>query len=163
MPDRDTHSQDLYRLAIEEGIRAVQQQEAELGRIRDRTINLLGLVATATAFFVGAALQSDTRGPRFYLPLGLGTALFLALAYCSWDLLKPVEHWKAKVSSTVLIEDFASRPAAESYALLASFYTSAKDSNDAKLNPLRNKLRTAVALSGAVVLAWIALVWSVAG
>ncbi len=63
----------------------------------------------------------------------------------------------------MLIEDFASRPAAESYALLASFYTSAKDSNDAKLNPLRNKLRTAVALSGAVVLAWIALVWSVAG
>lgn len=159
--DRDTSENSLYRFAIDEGIRSIQHQDAEASRIRDRIVNMIGLTAAASAFLVGAALESAERGLRFYGPLACGTALFLALLVLGWRILSPARSWAAKVSPKILVRDFASR--AEGYELLAGFYEAAQDENEAVLEILRRRLRRALLLSGGVILSWIGLAWLVAG
>ncbi|MEM9654341.1 MAG: hypothetical protein AAGA65_19765 [Actinomycetota bacterium] len=157
----ETGDLELYKFAIEEGIRSLEHQGSELNRIRDRTINLFGLTATASAFLIGAALQSQTRGLSFYLPLAVGTALFALLAGLGWMTLKPCQ-WRAKVSSEVIVEDFAGSASADQYQQLAGFYTEAFRFNEQQLGSLRLRLRWSLLTSAGLVTTWIALVWMVA-
>jgi hypothetical protein len=159
--DRDTAQVDLYRFAIDEGIRSLQHQDAELNRIRDRAVALVTLTATASAFLVGAALQANTRGWRFYAPLAVGTALFVLLLWNGWKLLRKV-RWAAKVWAEVIVEDFASKPPAQGYALLARYYSQAQDENERVLEGLRRTLQWAIVNAGAMIVVWIVLIWLVA-
>jgi hypothetical protein len=83
--DPELSGLEVYQLAIQEGIRSLEDQTNEVSRIRDRIANLTVLTATATAFLVGAALESVTRGARFYLPLAVGTGLFVVLLAARGD------------------------------------------------------------------------------
>ena len=159
---REAAVQELHKFAIQEGIRALQHQEAELGRMRDRAIALAGLTAAAAAFLVGAGLKAPHGGWSFYAPLGLGSLLYLGLLYQSWLLLKPVPKWKAKVSGTVILEDFASQEPAAAYASLAGFYEQARLDNEASLTPLRSALVLALAFAGGTVVSFLMLAWLVA-
>lgn len=160
--DRDTVNEELYRFAIQEGIRTLQHQDQELSRVGDRVVALVGLTATATAFLIGAALQATTRGPRFFIPLSLATLFFLALLIVGFRLLTPVKTWAARISGTVIVEDFASLSGEEAYRMLATFYDRARNDNEKILKPLRSQLRLALALSGLTVLTSVILVWLVA-
>ena len=162
MDDKQTAAQDLYRFAIQEGIRALQHQEAELSRMRDRAIAMAGLTATAAAFLVGAALHATMRGPRFYIPMTIGSVGYLVLLGLCWLLLKPVNEWSAKVSGTVILDDFASREPPEAYRLLAGFYESARVANESVLVSLRTRLVWALICAGGTVAAFLTLTWLVA-
>jgi hypothetical protein len=153
---------ELARFAIEEGIRALQLQEAEAARIRDRVVTLVGLVAAGSSFLVGAALDESTRGWRFHGPLLLGTVLFVVLMLQGWRVLRPTRSWASKVSSEVIVEDFAPLPLREGWALLARFYGKAQLDNEAVLDGLRAGLQRALLLAGGVTVTWMALIWLVA-
>jgi hypothetical protein len=68
----------------------------------------------------------------------------------------------SKVSSVLLVDDFATQEPSMAFRQLAAFYDKARDENENQLTPLRRKLRLAVAVAGVTVLAFLALVWLVA-
>jgi hypothetical protein len=150
----------LHQLALQEGVRSLEEQTREVGQIRDRIVSLIALTATATAFLVGAALAGRTRGAGFYIPLGVGTALFVVLVALGWAILRPLDGWRSKVSPTVLVEDFSDGLAG--YRALASFYDQAFDANETKLDQLRTRMQFATAVAGAMIVCWVVLVWFVA-
>lgn len=160
MADPELSRVELHQLALQEGIRSLEDQRVEVSRIRDRVVNLVALTATSTAFLVGAALNSTSRNTRFYAPLAVGTGLFVALLILGWMILRPLKQWNAKISPTVMVEDFAD--GLEGYRALVSFYDRAQAENEAKLDRLRTYMQWALLTSGAVTISWIALVWLVA-
>jgi hypothetical protein len=159
MPDPDA-SLAMHQLALQEGIRSLESQTIEVSQIRDRVVSLISLVTAASAFLVGAALEAKTRGMRFYVPLGMGTAVYMVLVWQGWHILRPLKAWNAKVSAPVMIDDFSD--GRDGFRALASFYENAQDENEKQLTRLRALMRLALLTSGALMICWILLVWLVA-
>lgn len=86
----------MLRIAIDEGKRLLDDQVAELDGMRQRTVQFLAFVGSATAFLVGAGLSSGTRDFTFTV-LAVSGAIFFILVLClALSVLQGVTPWKKK-------------------------------------------------------------------
>ena len=69
---------ELYKLAYLESVRAVEFQGRQLEGVRQRTVQYLAFIGTATAFLVGTGLSGPTRDGWFFAIAGFGTLLAAA-------------------------------------------------------------------------------------
>jgi hypothetical protein len=153
---------ELGRFAIEEAIRALDRQHTSVERLRARALAFVGLTATSSAFFVGAAFESDVRGPRFLVPLAFGTVLFGVVFIQLWLTQRPIEDWRDRVSAAVIVDDFGADAMPDPFVKLAAFYDNAVVSNAHKLRLLSREVRILSATCGALTACWLILVWLVA-
>lgn len=70
---------ELLKAAYEAGHRALDQQYSALTAIRQRSVQFMAFVGSATAFLVGSAISAaPTRGILFYVSLVSATVISLA-------------------------------------------------------------------------------------
>ena len=71
---------ELYQVAFDESVRALDQQSNELSAIRQRVVTYLALVVSGTAFLVGSSISrsaevAGSRDAAFFGLTTLGTVL----------------------------------------------------------------------------------------
>lgn len=163
-------SAKLYRVAFDESVRTLKQQTDELSAIRQRLVQFLAFVGTATAFLVGTALHPEStpipRGHEF-MPLCIaGTAAMGVTLVLTLILLYPRTTPLTVVSSARDILDDIHRDVSptdtEAHLLhnLAWYYDGYVEENKPVLTRARWIYFLAIG-SGALQLGiWIALVWT---
>jgi hypothetical protein len=165
---------DLYKLAYEEGKRALEDQLAELDTMRQRSVQFLAFVGSASAFLVGTSLKATDRSLAFYiLAVTASIATLLTVALCLALLTasrlpraRGVEEWSLNLSPSALIKWIEPdvRPPRESdfYRALAERYDQMTSDNLPGLNRMRH--RYVLFLGGAVMqlTLWLALAWAYA-
>lgn len=156
-------SVDLCRFAIDEAIRALGREVEAVERLRLRSFAFVGVTATAMAFLVGAALEADTRGGRFFGPLVLGTAAFVLCLAQLWRTQSPIAGWQDQISARVIVNDFASFDSeVEAYIYLAGFYDQAVESNQVLVDRLARRVQWLTVWCAFSMLSSLLLVWLVA-
>lgn len=161
----------IYKLAMEEGLRRLAHQDAEVAIARTRVLQLMTVVTAATAFLAAAVLASSNgqRGPAFYIAASTATALYVGLLLVVWRALQPIKNWIVETSPAVIVQDYGDRTAhpapaslAEAYRSLALHYQNYADLNEGSLAMLRKQLGRAVLLGGAQIACWVVAAWLVA-
>jgi hypothetical protein len=148
-----------YRLAHEEGLRAITQQQAVLDGLRGRAGTLLAVAALATSFLGGLALQG--RRPSGYAWLAI--SLFLLAAAAVLYVLASQAGWRFRTRPSVIIREYVEgnppAPVWEMHKQLAEHLEADFDANEEKMGRLFWALHVAnIALAGEVV-AWLLVLW----
>jgi len=162
---------ELYKLAYDEGKRALQDQFTELDTMRQRSVQFLAFVGSASAFLVGTSLRATDRSVVFYiLAIGASITTLLTIALCLALLTasrlpraRGVEEWSLNLSSSALVKwiepDVGQPNESDFYRGLAELYDRMTNENLPGLNRMRK--RYVLFLGGAVLqlTLWLALAW----
>lgn len=89
----------LYKVAYDEAVRALSEQEAAIESVRARAGLLLSAAAVTTSFLGSQALQDGDLGPCSWLAL----LCFVAVAATSLAILWP-RNWEFTASSRGVVE-----------------------------------------------------------
>ncbi|OZG31216.1 hypothetical protein BH683_000040 [Williamsia sp. 1138] len=159
----------LYRVAFDESVRTLEQQFQELSSLRQRLVQYLAFVVTATAFLVGSSLSRSaelvTRDALFYVIAGTGTTLVaVTIVLTGITLLPSATRMATRASAKVIISNHIERdvpPVSEGQLLrtLAKYNDKARVSNNAKLKLVRNLYVGAIVCGALQLTVWIVLVW----
>ena len=159
----------LYKVSFDESVRTLDQQREELSAIRQRGVQYLALVVTATAFLVGSTLTGSrefgNRDGVFYAVAGLGTALMATTIVLAGVLLWPgYTKMSTRASAKLIQERFIDPevPASSEgylYRTLALYNDKSKRSNELVLAKVRAIYLAVVVLGALQVAAWVVLVW----
>lgn len=157
---------DMYRIAYQEGQRALDDQQDELKGMRDRAVQFTAFVGAATAFLVGSGLHPAHRDAAFYALAGVASALSAVLILLLLALLRPMAGrlWHYRLSAKSLIAGWIETevpPPTEAHFLraLAEKYDDMRAENEKLLSLLRTWYRWLVVVGAAQVTVWAALVW----
>jgi hypothetical protein len=162
----------LYKIAFDESVRTLEQQAAELSAIRQRLVQFLAFVGTATAFLVGTSLRPAAAGETIrrgaeFMPLCISGTVAMGLTLVlTLILLFPKQTPLTVVSSARDIMDGVHRDVSptdtEAHLLhdLAWYYDGYVEENKPILTRSRWLYFSAIA-TGAIQLGiWIALIWT---
>lgn len=169
----------LYKEAFEEGKRAVDDQIAELDSMRQRSVQFMAFVGSATGFLVGSGLTATTalsnRGVPFYLSAGIASAVSVAAIIGLLSVLLTFArnrgksrdlraHWNFRNSPEILVTEWidadVGAPTAEDfYKELAIAYERKLNINDPLLRQVRRSYTWFLSLGGLQVIAWAAVIW----
>ena len=165
----------MYRVAYEEGVRAVDDQIAELDSMRQRSVQFLAFVGSATAFLVGTGLGGAARTPAFYAVAATATVLALfSLTMVAFILLSiECRHglhrvlWNFRLEPSTLVEkwidpDVGAASESEYYRALALQYDKMSAENDGPLKTVRRWYWLFLLLGSTQVMLWASLVWAFA-
>ena len=163
---------DLYKLAYEEGKRTVDDQLAELDSMRQRSVQFLAFVGSASAFLVGTSLKATDRSPAFYVVAIAASAMtLLTVALCLSMLIAArlplasggTEKWAFRLSPSALVKwaEPDVHPPSESdfYRALAEKYEEMARENSSGLSKIRSRY---IGFLGGAVLQltlWLVLAW----
>jgi hypothetical protein len=157
----------LYRIAYEEGQRALDDQRDELKSIRDRAVSFTAFVGAATAFLVGTGLKTGNRDIVFYVLAGVASALSTVFILLLLALLRPWKKkpWHYRLEPTKLITGWIDTEIpipieARFIRELAETYDGMQAQNEDLLGSLRNWFRWLILVGAAQVTVWAALVWA---
>jgi hypothetical protein len=165
----------MYRIAYQEGQRALDDQQDELNRMRDRAVAFTAFVGAATAFLVGAGLTNVHRDGSFYALASIATVFSLGMIFLLSVLLNPFQrklqdpskgkYWNYRLSTKTLMEDWIERdvpPSSEGEFIrwLADLYDDMRVANEKLLGPLRFSYWGVVTSGVLQVVLWAALVWA---
>jgi hypothetical protein len=162
---------ELYKLAYEEGQRTVDDQLSELDSMRQRSVQFLAFVGTATAFLVGTSLRAYPHSEIFFILAGAATALALAtIGLCvavlnaSRKLWSPTPvDWSFRLSPSVLVKwiepDVHPPSDADFYKHLALHYEEMATENDVPLHRIRNRYLTFLGVGFLQLTLWLAVAW----
>lgn len=158
----------MYQVAYEESQRTLDDQIDELSDMRQRSVQYLAFVGTATAFLVGTSLKptAPTRDLFFHLLAGGATALLLTTLAAVIRLLIPWGSWEYRLSGQKLIdgwiEDDAPVPnQAQLIRALTIRYDKMRHNNERILRKTRGVYVAMVALGTLQLILWVTLVWLV--
>ena len=156
----------LYEIAYREAQRALDDQQAELRGMRDRSVQFTAFVGAATAFLVGAGLHPSHRDASFYALAIVASALSVALILLLITLLFPRRHklWHYRLSANDLITGWIEprdRPPSHAHVIrrLARRLDRMRIENEKLLGSLRTWYGWLVIVGAVQVAAWTALVW----
>jgi len=158
----------LYRLAYEEGKRALDDQVDELNGIRGRAVQFTAFVGSSTAFLAAVGLRTGPdRSWLFYVLAGVASALSLFAIASLGFLLIPRKRQKFtfKMSSRVLIEDWieCEVPGPSEAAMLkelATEYDDLRVKNSRALGVLRRWYASVILIGATAVVVWAGLAWA---
>jgi hypothetical protein len=148
-----------YKLAHQEGLRALAQQQSVLDGLRSRAGTLLAATALATSFLGGLALQGHRLSGYAWPAIGL---FLLASGAVLW-VLTPRGGWRFRTRPSVIIQEYVegTPPAGieETYKELAKHLEKNFDDNQEKMDLLFWGLYIAnIALAGEVGF-WLLMLW----
>lgn len=155
-----------YRIAYQEGQRALDDQQDELKGMRDRGVQFTAFVGAATAFLVGTGLQHPSRDATFYTLASLASLLSAVLITLILVLLMPSRKhlWHYRMMPKILVKDWIERdvPFTDEAALLrevALTYDEMYRNNDALIKATRRAYKWLIVVGSAQVALWASLVW----
>lgn len=163
---------ELYKLAYAESLRALEFQGKQLEGVRQRTVQYLAFVGTATAFLVGTSLGSAIRDGVFYavavvgsiiaiVSVALAGRVLLLIAHFRWGL--PRLQWSFSMSGKRLIEWIEPEVGAPNEADYVRELTLLNDEayriNESALGSLSRWYSMFVLLGFVQLVAWVALAW----
>jgi hypothetical protein len=164
-PDIAKHA-DMYRIAYQEGQRALDDQQDELKGMRDRAVQFTAFVGAATAFLVGTGLHPVHRDATFYALATTASVLSGILILLLLALLRPSNRklWHYRLSAQSLITGWIETevpPPGEAHFLksLAEKYDQMRVQNEELLGSLRTWYRWLIVVGTAQVTMWAVLVW----
>lgn len=157
---------EMYRIAYQEGQRTLDDQQDELNRIRDRSVQFTAFIGAATAFLVGTGLSATSKDALFYGLASAASALTAILIFLLFNLLTPTNRhpWKYQASTEFIIKQWieADVPQLDEAALLREMalrYDRWHRRNEVMLTSIRGSYRWLIATGSAQVTVWAALVW----
>jgi hypothetical protein len=165
-------SAKLYKIAFDESVRTLKQQNEELSAIRQRLVQFLAFVGTATAFLIGTSLRPEegstavTRGPEFLPLCSAGTVAMVVTLGLTLVLLYPRTTPLTVVSSAREILDGIHRDVSptdtEAHLLhdLAWYYDGYVKENAAILAKARWYYFSAIGAGVLQLSIWTALIWT---
>ncbi|HVM16248.1 MAG TPA: hypothetical protein VM290_01530 [Gaiellaceae bacterium] len=146
---------DLYRLAFEEAVRGLSQQQSALDNFRTRAGLLVSAAAIATSFLGGQALA----GGGFTWLSWLAVALFVGVGASALFILWPRKDWEFVAGPRRLIATYAETenplPLEEVHRDLALHMEDSYDANAVRLQRLVVALRLGSLFLAGEVLAWV--------
>jgi len=158
---------DLYRVAYQEGQRALNDQQDELKGMRDRAVGFTAFVGSATAFLVGTGLHSAHRDVTFYALAGVASALSAVFILLLLALLRPwrKKKWHYRIEPKKLITGWIETEVpppseADFFRALAETYDDMQSHNEDLLGVLRRWYRWLIVVGAAQVTVWAALAWA---
>jgi hypothetical protein len=156
----------MYKIAYQEGQRTLDDQQDELNRIRDRSVQFTAFIGAATAFLVGTGLSATSKDALYYGLASAASALTAILILLLFNLLTPTNRhsWKYQVSTEYMIKQWieADVPQLDEAALLREMalrYDTWHRDNEVTLSSIRRSYRWLIATGSAQVTVWAALVW----
>lgn len=145
----------LYRVAYDEAVRALAEQQAEIDSFRSRGGMLLSAAAITTSFLGPPSLEGGSSNWTAWL----GLLAFVAVAVVSLAILWP-HRWEITTTPGDLIEDFVKRddlpPIGEVHRGLSVYMQDSYAENRAGLEQLSTYLQVASGLLTIEVVVWIA-------
>ena len=93
-----------YRIAFEEGVRALNEQQAATESFRTRAGLLLSAAAIVTSFFGSEALGEDTT----WTWIAIGA--FILLGFCVVAILFPRGDWEYASRPSLIIRNYVEHP-----------------------------------------------------
>jgi len=160
---------DLYRIAYQEGQRALDDQQDELKGMRDRGVQFTAFVGAATAFLVGTGFHPAHRDASFYALAAAASVFSGILILLLLALLRPSNRrlWHYRLSAQSLISGWIETevpPPSEAHFLrsLAEKYDQMRTQNEELLGSLRTWYRWLVVVGTVQVTIWAVLVWAYA-
>jgi len=154
----------MYRVAYEEGQRALDDQVDELNGARTRAVSYLAFVGTATAFLAGTSLRSVDRNWVFFLVAGSATALLVFMLLAALRVLVPKESWQYRISGKTLIEGWieADVPEVNEAHLLRELtmrYDRMRANNSEIIRKLRQAYIFEIGAGTFQLILWLVLAW----
>ena len=172
----------MYQMAYDEAKRAVDDQIAELDSIRQRSVQFLAFVGTATAFLVGTSIgprSSAVRDAWFYGIASAASVGSLALVLLVLVILRGVAvvppeaetgvrrrlaliTWEFRLRPTLLMEwlDASIKPDTPQFTqALVELYEEMGDWNERWLEWIRKYYAWFIALGVVQLALWGALAW----
>lgn len=147
-----------YRLAYDEGRRALEEQERAVGELRSRAGQLIAAAAITTSFFGGQALRGHVR-----LLSWVAITCFVALSLAVLVILWPRRDWEFALSPTQFIVTYAEPPEGDPLDLPTIHRDLALHmGNSAELNRKQFRWLTAAFRAGTVLLVLEVVAWVVA-
>jgi hypothetical protein len=166
----------LYERAAGVGKDALDDQVSELDSMRNRSVQFLAFVGSATAFLVGTSLNGAVpRGPGFGITGALGTLGILALLVILRSILTGTANWFGgaqmnwnyrldPTAYTEWLDEQGSRVSAEVfYRHLAGVYRTQKVANEEYLKVIRARYFAFLVSSTSVLLIWGVVAWRYGG
>lgn len=162
---------ELYKLACEEGKRTVDDQLAELDSMRQRTVQFLAFVGSATAFLVGTGLHAVSRNSGFYAVASIATLLSaLSVILCLSILVassrpwsRELEQWSFRLSPSALVKwiepDVHPPRDYDFYRALALQYEAMAEANAPSLDRIRRRYLIFLVMGFGQLCGWVALAW----
>lgn len=154
----------LYKLAFDEGQRALADQLDELNGMRQRSVQFVAFVGAATAFLVGTGLATVDRDGVFYLLAATGSILSLSLIGLVLAVLSPWATWDYRLSSKSLVEgwiecDVPPPTDSDVYRALALVLDKMRVDNEDVLARLRILYSTLIVTGSLQLTVWAVLTW----
>ena len=164
----------MYKIAYEEGKRLVDDQLAELDGMRQRSVQFLAFVGSATAFLVGTSLgRVDTSAGLAYgitalvLAISASLAAAVAIILVVFILLalskKGRVEFEFRLSPTVLvktIEPEVPQPdEADLLRYLALEYSEMHDSNESGIAKIRKYYTAFITIGFLQLVLWALVAW----
>jgi hypothetical protein len=154
----------LYKVAYENGLRALDEQTDELSAVRQRAAQFMAFVGASTAFLAGTGLTGGHRDATFYVVAGLASLLSVVAIICVVVALRPVKDWQSQLSSQDLIDGWIETdvpPPGEAMVLryLAELFDVMRRANAPKVSTVRTAYNGVVVIGALQVLAWATLAW----
>lgn len=154
---------ELERMAFNEQIRALENQDAWLDQLRARILTISSILIAASAVLLGASLSSSERPAEFSPLVAVGTALLCMFAWNAWKVLRPITWHQYTDSDQMLSSFYRDKPLGEAYAALAGVWSKHRQENQDKLDVVVKAVNWALVAVGLQIAVWVFLAWSVVG
>lgn len=160
----------LYTIAYDEGKRTINDQLSELDSMRQRSVQFLAFIGSATAFLVGTSLKSVARPAEFYFVAVAATVLTLASVVLCILLLRASrktfgkgDDWDFRVSPNRLllwIEAEVGQPSSTDFVrALAVHYGKMIETNERALQAVRTRYMVFLLITVGQLILWLILAW----
>lgn len=168
MPARDemVANEPLYEVAYDEAKRTIDDQSAELSNVRQRAVQYLAFVGTATAFLAGAVVKSSLGGFAYYtLAICASLLSFASIILVAWMLSpRTTPDWHKRIDSKALVGRWIERqvPAPSRGQMLRDLslhYDDWRRANEETLTRIRKLYLASIVVGGCQIAVWSLLVW----
>ena len=151
-------SEALTRLAYNEAIRCVSEQQTALESIRGRAATNIGIVSLAASFLASSVIDSSYDSETVVALLSIAVFCFLVSIGLSVWLLHSVSGWVFNQSPLQILDDYPGSAIADVYRALASFFQESIDNNETLLKARFRAMNWAFSLTAVMVFCAVGVV-----
>lgn len=153
------HQFSLAMFALGEAGRTLTHQQAELDRVRERSVAQLGIAFALSSVILDDILGESSRGLLVYGMLFLSTVAAVVAVFTSYRVWRTAREWSVKVKSTVIIQYAEPSPDLPSLSTLVGYYDKARLNNEPILEGKRREFRIATIANGLLLVFLVSTLW----
>jgi hypothetical protein len=156
---------ELYKIAYQEGLRALVDQQDELKGIRNLAVQFTSFVGAGTVVLVAAGVNAAHRNTLFYFLIATASGLSVLLMVLLFFMFQPSRRklWHYRISASTLIAGWIENdvpPPSEALFLraMANQYDEMRNENERTLSPIRALYRWLITVGSLQLALWAVLV-----